>query len=57
LRPYRQGESKRRAFSNFRVDPDSATVHLDDALRDRKAESGAALLSSDGVVGLLEVLE
>ena len=32
-------------------------MHLDDAFRDREAESGATLLLSDGVVGLLKFLE
>ena len=41
---------------NRELDPDASAVHLDDALRDREAEAGAALLG-DGVVGLLEFLE
>ena len=41
----------------MRLDPDLAPVHLDDAFRYGEPQAGAALLASDGVVGLLKLLK
>jgi hypothetical protein len=50
-------ERKRRALADLRLDPDSAAVHLNDALRYGQPQAGAALLARDGVVGLLKLLK
>src|SRR6266700_6436270 len=48
---------ERRSLARLGFDPDATTVHLDDALGDRQAETGSALLARDRAVGLLELLE
>src|SRR6266700_6429139 len=48
---------ERRSLTRLGFDPDATTVHLDDALGDRQAEAGSALLARDRAVGLLELLE
>src|SRR6516164_3054300 len=53
----RERESKRGALAGLRLDPDSAPVHLDDALRYGESQAGAALLARDGIVRLLELLK
>src|SRR6266542_4092188 len=55
--PHRQREIERRALAGLGFHPDPPAVHLDDALGDRQAEAGSALLSRDRAVGLLELLE
>jgi hypothetical protein len=39
----------------LRLNPDLPAVHLDDALGDREAQAGAALLAGDGIIGLLKL--
>src|SRR6516165_6946240 len=62
-RPYlpldrdREREHKRRTVPRLGFDPNPAAMHLDDALRYSKPQAGAALLASDRVVGLLELLK
>jgi hypothetical protein len=51
----RECESKRRALTNLRLDPDFAAVHLDDALGYGESRAGAALLACNRIVGLLNV--
>ena len=46
-----------RTLAKARLDPDAATVHLDNLLRDGEAESGAALGLGVGAVYLVELLE
>src|SRR6516164_2736027 len=53
----RERESKRGALAGLRLDPDSAPVHLNDALRYGKSQAGAALLAGYRVVGLLKLLK
>jgi hypothetical protein len=53
----RKRESKSRASARLRLDPDLAAMHLDDALRYGEPQAGAALLTGDGIVGLLELLK
>src|SRR5215469_16753623 len=53
----REPEGKCRALARLRLDPDLAPVHLNDAFRYGKPQAGAALLASDGVVGLLKLLK
>ena len=53
----REREGKCRAPANLRLDPDSASVHLNDALRYSEPQAGAAFLASNGIVGLLELLK
>src|SRR5262249_30724754 len=48
---------ERRSLAGLGFDPDPATVHFDDALGDRQAKTGPALLARDRAVGLLELLE
>src|SRR5207247_110947 len=55
--PHRKREIERRSLARLGFDPDAPTVHLDDALGDRQAETGSALLARDRAVGLLELLE
>src|SRR5215831_15329590 len=55
--PDGNGEVERRSRALLRLDPNAPAVHLDDALGDRQAETGAALLARDRAVGLLELLE
>src|SRR6266498_3106082 len=55
--PHRQREKERRALAGLGFHPDPPAVHLDDALGDRQAEAGSALLSRNRAVGLLELLE
>src|SRR5437764_7483780 len=38
-----QGEREARAGARLALDPDAAAVGVDDALRDRQAETGAAI--------------
>jgi hypothetical protein len=51
----RQREGKCGALTKLRLDPNSAAVHLDDALRYGKPQAGAAFFAGDGIVGLLEL--
>ena len=53
----REPEGKSRALARLRLDPDFAPVHLNNAFRYGKPQAGAALLSGDGVVGLLKLLK
>src|SRR5438552_17634398 len=46
----RHGQEERRTVADLRFDPDLAAMHLDDAARNRQAESGAALLLGGGGV-------
>src|SRR6266516_5589622 len=55
--PHRQREIEDRSLARLGFDPDAPAVHLDDALGDRQAEAGPALLAGDRAVGLLELLE
>jgi len=55
--PHRQRESERRSLARLGFHPDPPAVHLDDALGDRQAETGAAFRARDRAVGLLELLE
>ena len=48
---------ERRTLTDLRLDPNSAAVHLNDALRYSQPQAGAALLAGDGIVGLLELLK
>ena len=57
LNDNRECEDKRRTLAGLRLDPDSAAVHLNDALRDGKPQAGAAFLAGDGIIGLLELLK
>jgi len=41
----------------LRLDPDLASVHLNDAFRYGKPQASATLLAGDGIVGLLELLK
>src|SRR5262249_2346378 len=53
----RERESEGRTLARVRLDPDLAPVQLDDALRYGEPQAGAALLASDGIVSLLELLK
>src|SRR5215471_15489321 len=53
----REPEGKCRALARLRLDPDLASVHLNDTLGYGEPQAGAALLAGDGVVGLLELLK
>src|SRR5262249_12256162 len=53
----RHGEIKRRSLAWLGFHPNSAAVHLDDSLGDRKAQTGATLLACDRAVRLLKLLE
>src|SRR5262249_7376654 len=55
--PHRKREIEGRSLARLGLYPDSPTVHLDNALSDRQAEPGAALLAGDRAVRLLELLE
>jgi len=44
-------------LANNRINPKSSAVHLDDSLRYREPQAGAAFLLGDGIVGLLELLK
>jgi len=44
-------------LAGLRLDPNPSAVHLNDALRYGEAQAGAALLASDGIVGLLKLLK
>ena len=44
-------------MAGLRLDPDSAPVHLNDALRYSQPQAGAALLLGDRIVRLLELLK
>ena len=48
---------KRLALPRLRLDPDLATVHLNDAFGYGESQAGATLLASDRIVGLLEFLK
>ena len=50
-------EVERAAVSLLALDPDAAAHQLDQALRDRQAEAGAAVLPGRRAVGLGELLE
>src|SRR2546425_12671477 len=55
--PHRQCETERRSLARLGFHPDPPAMHLDDALGDRQAEAGSALLARNRAVGLLELLE
>src|SRR6266568_8262999 len=55
--PHWQRETERRSLARLRFHPEPPAMHLDDALGDRQAETGSALLAGDRAVGLLELLE
>src|SRR5262245_30681812 len=57
LDAHRHLEAERRSPSDDGLDPDPATVELDDALRDGESEPRPALLPRARAVGLLEFLE
>src|SRR5262249_14125553 len=57
LDAHREREIERRSLAWLRFNPNPAAVHLDDALGDRQAEAGPALLAGNRAVGLLELLE
>jgi hypothetical protein len=44
-------------LAGLRLDPDFASVHLNDALRYGEPQAGTALLLGNGVVGLLKLLK
>src|SRR5262249_31016349 len=48
---------ERRPLARLGFNPDPPTVHLDDALSDRKAQAGPALRARDRTVGLVKFLE
>ena len=50
-------EGKCRALARLRLDPNPPAMHLNDPLGDGQSQAGATLLASDGIVGLLELLE
>src|SRR6516165_1671518 len=54
---HRERERKYRAFAGLRLDANSSAVYLDDALGDCESQASAALLTRDGIVGLLELLK
>src|SRR5262249_36587314 len=53
----RNREAERRPLALGRFEPDSAAVHLHDALRDREAQAGPAFRAGRRSVSLLELLE
>src|SRR5262249_52047843 len=53
----RESECERRTLLGLRLNPNSTTVHLNDALRYGEPETGAALLARDGIVGLPKLLK
>src|SRR5205823_2134001 len=55
--PHRQREREGRSLALLGFHPDPAAMHLDDALGNRQAETGPALLARDRAVGLLKFLE
>jgi hypothetical protein len=44
-------------LARLRLDPDLAAVHLDDAFGNGEPQAGAAFLTRDRIVGLLELLK
>src|SRR5215813_10589519 len=51
----RECERKCGALARLRLDPNPSAVHLNDALRYGQPQAGAALLTGDGIVGLLKL--
>jgi hypothetical protein len=57
LRIHGERDEKRRSVPDLGFQPNLASVHLNDALRDGEAEPSATLLARKRIVGLLEFLE
>src|SRR5262249_33474065 len=54
---HREREPEGRALAQARLDPDTSSVHLNDAFDDGEPKAGATLGASAGAIGLLELLE
>src|ERR1700730_432799 len=50
-----QYDPERRALAQYLLDRDRSALHLDHALRNRKAEASAALIARIGIVDLLKL--
>src|SRR5690606_21148614 len=51
------GEMESAALADFALDPHPAAHHLDEAVRDRETEAGAAVLTGRGSIRLRERIE